>query len=267
MEKLQQKVRELLQDQIVDLVIGYEQVTNGEVRPAFIRTPEQTDRLYYSNECVQNLVVYLSKKELKKFKKVALVAPVSILKNLIILAGEHQITDQNVKVLGVNQENDLIEFNNFKEIESYIKEHQLGASPQEKTLLEELEKMTAQQRWEFWQNQFSKCFKCYACRAVCPSCYCSRCTVESNQPQWIYTAPHALGNFEWHLMRAMHLAGRCSNCGACARACPMDIPLNLLNLKTSQELAKNFNFHAGFSAEQPYVLSHFRTEDKENFIE
>jgi len=35
--------------------------------------------------------------------------------------------------------------------------------------------------------------------------------------KWIPVASHELGNLDYHLMRAMHLAGRCVNCGECAR--------------------------------------------------
>ena len=36
----------------------------------------------------------------------------------------------------------------------------------------ELENMTAQQRFEFWREQLSKCIRCNACRNVCPACSC-----------------------------------------------------------------------------------------------
>jgi formate dehydrogenase (coenzyme F420) beta subunit len=133
-------------------------------------------------------------------------------------------------------------------------------------MLKKIDAMSMEERWAFWQHEFSKCFKCYACRSACPMCYCTKCTTDSNQPQWIPVASHQLGNMEWHLMRAMHLAGRCINCGECAKACPLDIPLNLLTYKMIDELNTNFGAVAGLKSDAVYALSTFKNEDKENFI-
>ena len=84
--------------------------------------------------------------------------------------------------------------------------------------LEKLEAMTPAERWQFWQAEFSKCIKCYACRAACPMCYCTRCIVDDNRPQWIDPWPSPLSNMEWQISRVMHLAGRCIGCGACGLA-------------------------------------------------
>ena len=126
--------------------------------------------------------------------------------------------------------------------------------------------MSHAERWRFWTDQFTACMKCYACRSSCPLCYCERCVVECNQPQWIPTSPHAEGNLEWHVVRAMHLAGRCVDCGFCADACPVGIPLNLLTRMLREEMAGEMNAQPGTSAKSDYALSSFRPEDKEGFI-
>ena len=88
--------------------------------------------------------------------------------------------------------------------------------------------MSREERWAFWQKELSRCVKCYACRNSCPMCYCEHCTMDCNRPQWVPVASHALGNLEYHMVRAMHLAGRCVECGDCGRACPVGIPVHLL---------------------------------------
>ena len=35
----------------------------------------------------------------------------------------------------------------------------------------------------------------------------------------------------FHIIRAFHVAGRCTDCGECSRVCPENIPLHLLNRK------------------------------------
>jgi ferredoxin len=77
---------------------------------------------------------------------------------------------------------------------------------------------------------------------------------------------HDLGNLEWNVMRAMHLAGRCVNCGDCSRACPVGIPLYLLNQKLINEVFASFNFRSGTAAKAENAMSTFKPNDAEDFI-
>ncbi|MBK9968974.1 MAG: 4Fe-4S dicluster domain-containing protein [Holophagales bacterium] len=69
-------------------------------------------------------------------------------------------------------------------------------------------------------------------------CFCERCVADKTQPQWVESSPHPRGNFAWHVTRALHQAGRCIDCGECERACPVDIPLGLLNRKLARVAAE-----------------------------
>lgn len=62
------------------------------------------------------------------------------------------------------------------------------------------------------------------------------------------------------------MAGRCVGCGACAEACPVDIPLHLLTLSMAENIRNEFGKQPGSSEENGNVLSTFKVEDKENFI-
>ncbi len=95
---------------------------------------------------------------------------------------------------------------------------------------------------QFWAEELSPLPEVLRLPAACPLCYCSRCTIDCNQPQWIPVASHALGNLEWNMVRAMHLAGRCVNCGDCGRACPVGIPLYLLNHSVAEQCSPHFGF-------------------------
>jgi Na+-translocating ferredoxin:NAD+ oxidoreductase RnfC subunit len=64
----------------------------------------------------------------------------------------------------------------------------------------------------------------------------------------------------------MHLAGRCAGCAECERACPMDIPLNLLNRKMAKELKELFDSEAGFSMREKGPLATYSENDDESFI-
>lgn len=99
-------------------------------------------------------------------------------------------------------------------------------------VVNKLEKMTDQERFEFWQNELSKCIRCNACRNVCPACSCMKCVFDNDQSGVATKAP--ADTFEeqlFHIIRAYHVAGRCTDCGECSRVCPVHIPLHLLNRK------------------------------------
>jgi len=265
MDELRNKARELLESGAVQMVIGYEQGTGNKTRAVFVEDPVQVPRLIFDSRCVQNLAVYMTKAEVRKKGKPALVASVPVLRSLIQLAYENQIHDESLVVLGVSPDLKLIEFSNLSEIENYLKQYTLEISIRDKEILQKLENMSADERWQYWTTVLEPCFKCYACRAACPLCYCTQCTVEDNRPQWVPVASHPLGNFEWHIMRAMHMAGRCTDCEACANACPIGIPLNLLTKKIVMDMGKSFGDNGpSLTARNP--MSTFRPDDKENFI-
>jgi ferredoxin len=130
----------------------------------------------------------------------------------------------------------------------------------------EFEKLPADERWEKTRQEYSKCIRCYACRNVCPACYCSECFVDQNDPQWIGKTLDFSDTMIFHLIRNLHVAGRCVECGACERACPMDIGLLLLNRKVAREVAERFGMETGTDEESKPAMSDFREDEKQDFI-
>lgn len=265
MEELRKRAAELLESGTVRLVIGYEQGSGDKVRPVIATRAEDVARLVFDSRCVYNLAVYLTKKEILKKGKPAIVAPVPVLRSIIQLASENQLTDESAVVLGITAESKLIEFAGLKEIEDYLAAYKMESVARDQEIMANLNKMSSGERWAFWMKTLEPCFKCYACRAACPLCYCTQCTVDNNRPQWVPVASHPLGNLEWHIMRAMHMAGRCTGCGACFNACPVGIPLHLLTKKISQEMNAGFG-ESGPSLSRTNQMATFTPDDKENFI-
>lgn len=97
-------------------------------------------------------------------------------------------------------------------------------------------------------------------------CFCERCVADKTSPQWIESSPHGRGNLAWHVTRALHLAGRCVGCGECARACPVDIPLGLLNAKLARIVEERFGFHVCDDPQTPAPIGEFRLDDAQEFI-
>jgi len=120
---------------------------------------------------------------------------------------------------------------------------------------------TFEERRAFWAEQFERCIRCYACRQVCPQCYCAVCFVDRNDVRWTNKKPTPSENWMFHIGRALHLAGRCAECGECERACPMDIPLMKLNREVAEHVEELFEFEAGMDPESAPVFGAFETDD------
>lgn len=132
--------------------------------------------------------------------------------------------------------------------------------------IREFEAQSPDARWDYFNRQMEKCLRCYACRNACPLCYCEECCVDSSQPQWFGKSTELSDTQVFHIMRTFHTAGRCVDCGACMRACPMDIDLRFLNKKIEKDVRELFNFEAGVALDDPPPLNTFKTDDPQEFI-
>ena len=135
-------------------------------------------------------------------------------------------------------------------------------------MVEKLENMTAQERFEFWREQLSKCIRCNACRNVCPACTCEKCVFDN--PNSGVENKAASDSFEenmFHIIRAFHVAGRCTDCGECSRVCPQNIPLHLLNRKFIKDINALYGeYQAGADTTSRAPLNTYDTEDCEPSI-
>lgn len=109
------------------------------------------------------------------------------------------------------------------------------------------------ERFRFWKDQFLKCVKCYGCRDICPMCFCRECSLECEDLVSKGNLPVDIPTF--HLVRAMHMADRCIDCGLCEEACPSDIPLRLLYKKTAGVMEDEFGFTSGINRYEKSPLS------------
>lgn len=137
-----------------------------------------------------------------------------------------------------------------------------GISPE----MEEVAAMSREDRWGFFEREMAKCISCRACRDLCPACYCSECFVDSSQPRLSAKSADLSDVMFFHLTRLMHLAGRCTGCGACVRGCPVGVKLHLYNDLLRRESAEVFGFEAGMDPDAEPPLSTFRADDSDDFI-
>ena len=131
--------------------------------------------------------------------------------------------------------------------------------------VEKLEKMTPDERFAFWQNELSRCIRCNACRDVCPACTCEKCVFDN--PASGVENKAAANSFEekmFHIIRAFHVAGRCTDCGECSRVCPQHIPLHLLNRKFIKDIDVFYgDYQAGAEVGSRAPIVNYTVDDLE----
>ena len=128
-----------------------------------------------------------------------------------------------------------------------------------------LEAMTPDERFAFWQGELSRCIRCNACRDACPACTCEKCVFDNPKSGVENKSP--ANSFEekmFHIIRAFHVAGRCTDCGECSRVCPQNIPLHLLNRKFIKDINCFYGeYQAGAEVGSRAPLVDYTTEDLE----
>lgn len=129
-----------------------------------------------------------------------------------------------------------------------------------------LEGLSAGERDAYFAREMQKCIRCYACRQACPMCYCTECFVDSTQPAWIGKTNDPGDTLLFHAGRAYHLAGRCVECGACDRACPMGVNQLLLIRKINKDVEDMYGYEAGIRVEDTPALSTFNPDDPQAFL-
>ena len=146
----------------------------------------------------------------------------------------------------IGEEGDVIDNNRFDEVAK-------------------IESMTADERYAFWQNELSRCIRCNACRDACPACTCEKCVFDNPNSGVENKAPAS--SFEeqmFHIIRAFHVAGRCTDCGECSRVCPQHIPLHLLNRKFIKDINEFYGeYQAGDEVGSRAPLVNYTKEDLE----
>jgi len=130
----------------------------------------------------------------------------------------------------------------------------------------EIEALDPEQKWDYFENLLSACVRCYACRNACPLCYCPTCFVDEARPQWVGKSQDPMDVRTFHFLRAYHCAGRCTDCGACERACPVGINMRVFTKKLEKDAFDQYGWVSGLSLDQRPPLDTFKPGDPDDFI-
>ena len=124
----------------------------------------------------------------------------------------------------------------------------------------------AEERWRQFVAEMAKCIRCNACREACPNCYCKVCFADQTKPAWVRPGDALSDKIIFHMGRIYHQAGRCVECDACVRACPMGVDLRLFTQQLVADAEKLFDSAPGMAGDAAPALSTFTPDDSEHFI-
>lgn len=269
-DEIRSVARNLLEKNLVELVIGYEDSENG-VRPCFISKPDEASRLVWNHECWFNLARYL---RIFKNKRVGIVTKGCDGRSIVELIKENQVERKNVFIIavecdGVYKPVKYGSANRERRIADYCRKCGIRVSPLRDHLVESdgqnlLNKglKVNEEHALDWLSLFRKCLKCMACVRACPFCYCTECSVEGFKPMLVHRLRNSQELFTFHLTRALHMAGRCVECGACETACPVEIPLTKLYHELNEWFRENYNYAPGMSLEEEPPTLVFKEGEK-----
>ncbi|MFO7984831.1 MAG: 4Fe-4S binding protein [Desulfatiglandaceae bacterium] len=248
---MQQKVKQWLEDGTIDVFLGYKKMDNHSLPHCFTQARiEEVDDLVISLDRYPLEKIAAHMTALKPDLNVGMLARDCNQRALNVLYIWNQLNPDQIHPINVNccpsplkEQADC----------SYLKPAAVGGYKREEGVdntfqPEAFHEYGQEERLARWMYEFQKCIKCYGCRNICPVCFCKECSLEHGDLIGNGALPPEVPVF--HLIRAVHMAGRCIDCGLCEDACPMDIPLRLLYRKVNEIVTQVFDYKTGTSATQ-----------------
>ena len=276
------RAKELLANGTVNRVIGWAKgLFEDDQTPRVFTSVEELDKDFiYNDYSVATVSKYLIK-ETKKEGKILAFLKANDTYSFNQLVKEHRVNRDNVYIVAVPSNGEAqkgkihVVYDEIMDTDGKIsakkeesQEDKEAFNKERFEMIAKLEAMTADERFAFWQNELSKCIRCNACRNVCPACTCEQCVFDN--PKSGVAQKAAADSFEekmFHIIRAFHVAGRCTDCGECSRVCPQNIPLYLLNRKYIKDVDEIYGeYQAGEDTETRAPLNTYNTEDAEPSI-
>lgn len=272
-----QRAKELMESGAVTQVLAWKA---GELpcypEPHFFTTASELDELVYNQFCTANLSRYLI--DTKDVKTLVFLRPCDSY-SFNQLLKENQVNRDNAYIIGIGcggcvavedgEGKDLLEGCAVcTKTTCAIYDELIDGEDMPRTTaddharfagVEDCENLDASDRYTFWQKQFAKCIRCNACRNACPTCHCKKCVFDGDKYDTQQRANVSKAEEQmFHVTRAFHVAGRCTDCGQCSRVCPQGIPLHLLNRKFIKDINSMYGqYQAGEDVNAPSPLTHF----------
>ena len=161
---IRKRAKELLDEKKVDVIIGWRAGSSGaKTFPAIITESGDCESLVWNKYCYNNLSVYLTRDEIKEYGKIGILSKGCDNKAIVGLIQECQIKREDIYIVGVFCEGmgiDLQTKCRFCDVhtprlcdEMIGEPHDIPVEENPFSDLEEFEKMSPQERMEFWRKE------------------------------------------------------------------------------------------------------------------
>lgn len=273
---LRETARKLLEEGTVTCVIGW-----GETRfpdktiPLFVKRPEDAGKLVWNEHCVSGLAKYMLDYRYPE-GKLAICVRGCDSRAVNRIVEDKQYNREDLYLIGLpceGKDAPICATCAHRNPVTYdvllgelVEEIEVPAAERFKSVTE-LEGLTSEEQYDYWQKQFSKCIHCYACRNACPACNCTECYADQYRVGWQGKQIDKAENQVYGLTRAFHVGDRCIECGECERVCPMGLPI----MSQTRKILKDINalwgsYECGLPTSRPHILGEFDLSDRDDFM-
>ncbi|MDR1573898.1 MAG: 4Fe-4S dicluster domain-containing protein [Clostridiales Family XIII bacterium] len=267
----------LLSEGRVATVLGLrENAEAGKPTPYYAKAVSDAENLVWNKDCCANLAHYLP--ELKG--RAAIAAKACDVRSIINLLSEKQLKREDVVIIGIECSGKTMDGGpapgcdacpssvpNLYDIaigadgsDAYL---DLAMQSSAENVSAWAEGSSVNERFDRFMKETSKCILCFACRQACQGCYCVTCFIDRKATPWEQIDADAATKTAFHLTRAMHLAGRCTDCGACEKVCPSGVHLKYLFRGLREYIDETYGFQAGVDPEATPVMNRYSIDDPE----
>ena len=256
--------RSLLEQNKADVILGYTGGSlEGALIPFFARTPADADRLEWGDRCYQNLTPYLH----GRTDRIGIAAKPCDVRGIVQYITEGQLKREQIHIIGIDCRG-MVDAEGMPRpacaecrvhippiFDTHITDDRIRQTrePEDGT----------DHSAERFQREIDKCILCYSCRQACYGCYCKTCFAERDVPNWLPAEMDSGTKKTFHLGRAMHLAGRCIECGNCQAACASGVNLRYIIKELTRFVEAEYDYRAGMDETAEPPMTSYADDDRE----
>ncbi len=259
----------------VSAVVGWAATRfEDRTKPFFATCEAECDELVWNKYCV-NATAKFALDDRYPAKKLGVIVRGCDSRAVNRMIKDNQLKRENLYIIGVvcdGKENPVCETCTHKT--PLVYDILIGEPVEEKKLISEerfkevieFEKLSPDERYKFWEEQYSKCIHCYACRNACPACNCVECFADQAKTGWEHKSATREMNQVYGLTRAYHVGDRCIECGECERVCPMNLPIMRQTKKMLKDINEIFGEYECGVDDRGTILGEYNLNDLDEFM-